>query len=181
MGIAQPFCPLSPTLPNFSQWIIPIVPMNMLTFLLSYKKTQLLIPSPPPAALSLNSLLQQNPQKLLPVTFSLLFFLPFSDKPTLPWKSLTSKPPVTSMMPILGIGSRSLLSLASRQHSAHLLILLETRPLHGFQGGTLPHLTAAHLFYWDSLPAALCFQSSSPRPFHLHSQSGLHKAQTSSL
>lgn len=85
--------------------------------------------------------------KVFPVTFSLLFFLPFPDKPTHPWKSLTSKPPVTSMMLILGIGSWSLLSWASQLHSVHLLILLETCPLRGFQGSALSRLTAAHLFY----------------------------------
>lgn len=87
-------------------------PMSMLTFLPSYKR-QLLIPSSPPAALPLNSLLQQNPQKCY--LYHFLCFSSFYSPINSPFLGNHSHPPGTSTM--LTAGSHCLWPLSSTQHS----------------------------------------------------------------
>ena len=135
----------------------------MLTFLPSYRKQWFHLP------------LQLLPyfstpfcsKMLQSVIYIHVFHFPpsISPKPTTSWKPLTSKPPVISMLLILGVSSWSLPALASQQHSAQLLVPLETcsslgsRTAHSWLSS---HLAAACQSHWDICLTSLCFQSCSP-------------------
>lgn len=118
-------------------------PMNVPTLLPPYK-TQLCIPSAPQLRPYFSTPFCSKILKSVIIYTNFLHFSSFhSPKPIIPWKPLTPNPSVTSMLLILGVSSWSPLFLASQQHSAQWLSLLETLSSLGFQNSTVSWFSSA--------------------------------------